>query len=215
MESALCASCAFAWRELALLRGWARRAAKDDKEYQTHPRTADGAFVFGFVPSETVFAVNGKGKGKQVEVIDVDVEKEGVSTLLGPAARALGRYHGRGEEEACRRKVWGLRCGHLIDGKCFEELRKPVEEEDPDSGALDAIEERLPSPEPDGKGKGRRRQRLLRKSKSSRTISSTTISPTTSARACGLVLRALARLHAGRLRDRGPPFLPPPEDGPR
>lgn len=138
-----------------------------------------------------------------------------MSTLLGPAARALGRYHGRGEEEACRRKVWGLRCGHLIDGKCFEELRKPVEEEDPDSGALDAIEERLPSPEPDGKGKGRRRQRLLRKSKSSRTISSTTISPTTSARACGLVLRALARLHAGRLRDRGPPFLPPPEDGPR
>jgi hypothetical protein len=154
MESALCASCAFAWRELALLRGWVRRAAKDDKEYQTHPRTADGAFVFGFVPSETVFAVNGKGKGKQVEVIDVDVEKEGVSTLLGPAARALGRYHGRGEEEACRRKVWGLRCGHLIDGKWFEELRKPVEVEDPDSGALDATE-RPPSPEPEDNGKGK------------------------------------------------------------
>jgi hypothetical protein len=152
----------FARRELALLRGWAGGAAKDDEDYKkewTHPGTADGGFVFDFAPSEIVPAVNGKGKGKEV-VIDVDAEKEGVSTLLVCArcldpllVRSDGITDG-GEEEARRRKVWGLRCGHLIDGKCFEELRKPVEVEDPDSGALDA-RERPPSPEPEGKGKGK------------------------------------------------------------
>lgn len=96
----------------------------------------------------------------------------------------------------------------------------PRERHDPPMGfggaliRLDAIEERLPSPEPDGKGKGRRRQRLLRKSKSSRTISSTTIPPTISARACGLVLRVLAPPPCRASSRSRSPFLPPQETGP-
>ncbi|KAJ7503354.1 hypothetical protein B0H11DRAFT_2222637 [Mycena galericulata] len=156
----------FARRELALMRGWVGGAGMVDEDYKkewTHPGTADGGFVFDFAPSEIVPAVSGKGKGKEV-VIDVDAEKEGVSTLLVCArcldpllVRSDGITDG-GEDEARRRKVWGLRCGHLIDGKCFEELRKPVEDE-PAPGEPSAPDEREPSPEPKGKGKGKGKAR--------------------------------------------------------
>ena len=29
------------------------------------------------------------------------------------------------EEERSRRRLWGLRCGHMLDGKCIDELMKP------------------------------------------------------------------------------------------
>ncbi|TFK73294.1 hypothetical protein BDN72DRAFT_834984 [Pluteus cervinus] len=31
------------------------------------------------------------------------------------------------EKEQHTRRVWGLRCGHMIDGKCLEEISRPVE----------------------------------------------------------------------------------------
>ncbi|KAJ6524291.1 hypothetical protein DFH09DRAFT_1418871 [Mycena vulgaris] len=154
---------AFARRELALLRGWTGGAAKDDEDYRkewTHPGSAEAGYVFDFAPSEIVPLVTGKGKGKEV-VIDVDAEKDSVSTLLVCAkcldpllVRSDGITEG-GEVEVRRRKVWGLRCGHLIDGKCYEELRRPVEDEEaapaskPDDDDIDA------PPDPKGKGKGK------------------------------------------------------------
>lgn len=45
-----------------------------------------------------------------------------------------------GPDEEHRRRVWGLRCGHLIDGKCLEELSRP-----PDTATADIR----------GKGKGK------------------------------------------------------------
>ncbi|KAJ7032131.1 hypothetical protein C8F04DRAFT_668562 [Mycena alexandri] len=126
-----------------------RRVAEEEENYKpewTHPVKAEAGFVFDFAPpSEIVIPSTpppaGKGKGKAKEVvIDVDAEvdaeaqrkeRESVSTLLVCArcldpllVRADGVVEG-GEAEVKRRKVWGLRCGHLIDGKCCEELRKP------------------------------------------------------------------------------------------
>ncbi|KAJ6492423.1 hypothetical protein C8R47DRAFT_1319291 [Mycena vitilis] len=155
---------AYARREMALLRGWARRgpAPREEEDYKpeyTHAGPAEGGYVYDFAPSEIVPVAEGKGKGKEV-VIDVDAEreKEGVSTLLVCArcldpllVRSDGITDG-GEEEARRRKVWGLRCGHLIDGKCFEELRKPVEEVDGDDERPASPD---PEPEPELKGKGK------------------------------------------------------------
>ncbi|KAJ7284357.1 hypothetical protein C8J57DRAFT_1708862 [Mycena rebaudengoi] len=163
----------FAQRELALLRGYGAggREQEDYKAEWTHPGKPDPGFVFDFAPAEIVPAVKGKGKGKEV-VIDVDAEKEkeGVSTLLVCAQcldplllRADGITEG-GEDEVRRRKVWGLRCGHLIDGKCFEELRRPVEDPVP--------EEDTPAVEADtststdasgskGKGKGKGKARAV------------------------------------------------------
>ncbi|KAJ6615825.1 hypothetical protein B0H10DRAFT_39693 [Mycena sp. CBHHK59/15] len=160
----------FARRELALLRGWAGGRTQEQEDYKkewTHPGNPDPGFVFDFAPSEIVPPVKGKGKGKEV-VIDVDAEKEkeGVSTLLVCArcldpllVRADGVISG-GEEEARRRKVWGLRCGHLIDGKCFEVLRKPLEPAAPDgedeANADTSGELKLDvAGDPKGKGKGK------------------------------------------------------------
>ncbi|KAJ7470965.1 hypothetical protein FB451DRAFT_1472761 [Mycena latifolia] len=148
----------FARRELAFLRGWTG-GAQEEEDYRpewTHPGPAEAGYVFDFAPSEIVPAVSGKGKGKEV-VIDVDAEKENVSTLL-VCARCLdpllvgsdGIAEG-GEEEVRRRKVWGLRCGHLIDGKCYEELRKPVEDE---AAAPAAAPDDVEAPS-DRKGKGK------------------------------------------------------------
>ncbi|KAJ7190778.1 hypothetical protein GGX14DRAFT_482610 [Mycena pura] len=145
----------FARREVALLRRWAGGATKDDEDYKkewTHPGTPEAGFVFDFAPSEILPAVNGKGKGKEV-VIDVDADKEGVSTLLVCARcldplllRSEGITEG-GEEEARKRKVWALRCGHLIDGKCLDGLYKPLDDTNAPA-ALDVSDSK-------GKGKGK------------------------------------------------------------
>ncbi|KAJ7183574.1 hypothetical protein C8R46DRAFT_516911 [Mycena filopes] len=124
--------------------GRARGEAEEDyKPEWTHPGKPESGFVFDFSPPNDIVIPptpppSGKGKGKAKEVvIDVDAEdaakkeREAVSTLLVCArcldpllVRADGVVEG-GEAEVKRRKVWGLRCGHLIDGKCFEELSKP------------------------------------------------------------------------------------------
>ncbi|KAJ6477644.1 hypothetical protein C8R45DRAFT_1007552 [Mycena sanguinolenta] len=173
----------FARRELALLRGWrggfglgVGTGVDEEESYRqewTHPASADAGFVFDFAPSEIIVpeagAGNGKGKGKEV-VIDAEKEKEGVSTLLVCArcldpllVRADGDTDG-GEAEARKRRVWGLRCGHVIDGKCLEELRRPVEEDaDAEAAPAETTDERAASPEPQskhaGKGKGKAKAR--------------------------------------------------------
>jgi hypothetical protein len=120
-----------------------------------------------------------------------------------------------GEEEARRRKVWGLRCGHLIDGKCFEELRKPVEVEDPDSGALDATE-RPPSPEPEDNGKGKAKAPELAEEEQEQqddlfdNDTTNNIRSRLRSRASGSGAPSIWRVPS-RSQSR---FLPPPEDGP-
>ncbi|KAJ7692078.1 hypothetical protein B0H17DRAFT_1330855 [Mycena rosella] len=155
----------FARREIALLRGWAGGAPKDEEAYRaewTHPGAPEAGYVWDFAPSESEIVVpKGKGKGKEV-AIDVDAERENVCTLLVCAKcldpllmRADGITEG-GEEEVRRRKVWGLRCGHMIDGKCYEALRKPEEEGKPDT--LDAPAVAEPTGKGNGKGKAKARE---------------------------------------------------------
>nr|GAT50215.1 predicted protein [Mycena chlorophos] len=123
------------------------------KQEYTHPTRAEPGFVFDFEPSEIVPASEtGKGKGKQV-VIDVDAldtSSNGKVDALLVCARCLGQLDLRSdtdsEEERRKRRLWGLRCGHVLDGKCVEELWKPHEEEE-----ADPVEE----PAVKGKGKGK------------------------------------------------------------
>ncbi|KAJ3711323.1 hypothetical protein C8R42DRAFT_689323 [Lentinula raphanica] len=70
--------------------------------------------------------------------------------LLGEGASAIalemaaaGASAAQVESERKARKIWGLRCGHLIDGKCLEALAYPI-------GALDAQKQDVK-----GKGKGK------------------------------------------------------------
>ncbi|KAF7312103.1 hypothetical protein MIND_00222600 [Mycena indigotica] len=108
------------------------------KQAYTHPARAEPGFVFDFEPSEIVPASEtSKGKGKQV-VIDVDAlesSSKGKLDALLVCARCLDPLFLRsdgvvdgGEEETRRRRLWGLRCGHVLDGKCIEELWRPSTE---------------------------------------------------------------------------------------
>ncbi|KAF7327450.1 Peptidase A1 domain-containing protein [Mycena kentingensis (nom. inval.)] len=103
------------------------------KQEYTHPPRAEGGFVFDFEPSQIVPApASGKGKGKEV-VIDVDeADKNRVDALL-VCAHCFDPLFLRsnvegGEEEEKRRRLWGLRCGHVFDGKCLEKLWQPADE---------------------------------------------------------------------------------------
>ncbi|KAJ7314628.1 hypothetical protein DFH08DRAFT_1041250 [Mycena albidolilacea] len=159
--------------------GWGRGGAGDGEEESyrrewTHPPAPDAGFVFDFAPPNEALAASpqpkGKGKAKEV-VIDVDAEVElkqeekgEMSTILvcvrclDPLLVRSDGVPDRGEE---RRKVWGLRCGHLIDGKCYEELRRPpVSVEDAESGgALDTSADLEVEAESQGKGKGKGKAR--------------------------------------------------------
>ncbi|KAJ7056623.1 hypothetical protein C8F01DRAFT_1154334 [Mycena amicta] len=141
------------------IRGEGQEVAEEAyKQQYTHPAHAEPGFVFDFEPSEIVPASDtGKGKGKQV-VIDVDAlessdGKNRVDALLVCARcldplflRSEGVVDG-GEEERKRRRLWGLRCGHILDGKCVEELWKPpIEAEAAPSTTNEDIQ-------PKGKGK--------------------------------------------------------------
>ena len=45
------------------------------------------------------------------------------------------------------KRLWGLRCGHILDGKCVRELMRPADAQEEDNAR--------PSMETDGKGKGK------------------------------------------------------------
>ncbi len=88
-------------------------------------------------PPASGFTHNFESPSPSVTVIDVDEEpgpsgkpsitSENVNTLV--CARCLDPLVLGGsnmtEDERTHRRLWGLRCGHMLDGKCIAELMKP------------------------------------------------------------------------------------------
>ena len=109
-----------------------RRSTHEYRVAYTHPYPPPPGFTHDFEsPSPTV------------SVIDVDEEpgsstkasgssspsknNESLNTLvcarcLDPLVLGGGNMS---EDERSRRRLWGLRCGHMLDGKCITELMKP------------------------------------------------------------------------------------------
>ncbi|PCH42365.1 hypothetical protein WOLCODRAFT_163730 [Wolfiporia cocos MD-104 SS10] len=124
------------------------------KTSYTHPEPPAPGFTHDFAPAD---ATSGSGSGSpEVIVIDDDDDapaQSGSSAVTGPShvveatmtlvcARCLDTLvmstnSTLSEEERRRRRVWALRCGHMLDGKCVEEIMRPapppvpVTEEDP------------------------------------------------------------------------------------
>ena len=110
-----------------------RRTTHEYRGAYTHPYPPVPGFAHDF-ESESPSAVS---------VIDVDEEpgpstkasgssspsknNENFNTLV--CARCLDPLvlggSNMSEDERSRRRLWGLRCGHMLDGKCIDELMKP------------------------------------------------------------------------------------------
>jgi hypothetical protein len=109
-----------------------RRTTHEYRVAHTHP-----------YPPAPGFAHDFESPSPSVNVIDVDEEpspstkasgssspsknNENFNTLV--CARCLDPLvlggSNMSEDERSRRRLWGLRCGHMLDGKCIDELMKP------------------------------------------------------------------------------------------
>jgi hypothetical protein len=109
-----------------------RRMTNEYRDAYTHP-----------YPPAPGFTQNIESPSPSVGVIDVDDEPGPSTKTSGPSspsknnenlntlvcARCLDPLVLSGgsmsEEERIRCRLWGLRCGHMLDGKCITELMKP------------------------------------------------------------------------------------------
>ncbi|TFY80652.1 hypothetical protein EWM64_g3360 [Hericium alpestre] len=137
--------------------GALRRLHPEYKTIYTHPQPAAPGFTYDFAPSNL--------QPSAPEVISLEDDETGPSSSAAASASAsssssdvstsivcahcldplvLGAT-GSAEDQA-QRKLWGLRCGHLLDGKCVQKLMQPPPE--PQAGLEEGV---------DLKGKGKER----------------------------------------------------------
>ncbi|KAG1738426.1 uncharacterized protein EDB91DRAFT_1249340 [Suillus paluster] len=155
----------------ALMRGDLRRfnslGRPSEPDYQTeytHPTNPASGFTHDFELSSITSA----------PVIDIDSpgSSSSSSSRHGETMLACAWCHDPlilgatdvGEDRA-KRRLWGLRCGHVLDGKCVEELMKPIPVITPDSletndvkgkgKAKEVDDPKLPSTYPTGSSKGK------------------------------------------------------------
>jgi hypothetical protein len=111
-------------------RAQSRRTTHEYRVTYTHPCPPPAGFTHDF-------------ESPSVTIIDVDEEPGPSTTALGSSspiennenvntlvcARCLDPLVFGGssmsEDERSRRRLWSLRCGHMLDGKCIAELTKP------------------------------------------------------------------------------------------
>ncbi|KAF5359150.1 hypothetical protein D9756_002982 [Leucocoprinus leucothites] len=119
------------------------------KEY-THPRPPEPGFTFDFAPKSPVEVIDVTSpvmttKSAPIVIDDDEPVLDGAdagpsSTKLHPETPSKTNTHtlvcanclgplvlgsNLTPEDQKHRRIWGLRCGHLIDGKCFQEIGTP------------------------------------------------------------------------------------------
>jgi len=109
-----------------------RRTTNEYRVAYTHPHTPVPGFTHDFEPPSP-----------SVSIIDVDEEPGPSTKASGSSSPGKNNENGNtlvcarcldplvlggsnmSEDERSRRRLWGLRCGHILDGKCVDELMKP------------------------------------------------------------------------------------------
>lgn len=132
---------ALAFSELAAAEAGPLNSGDDRAQTQRTPHEYRVAYTHPYPPAPG-FTHNFESPSPSVDVIDVDEEpcpskkasgsfspkcNENLNTLV--CARCLDPLvlggSNMSENERVRRRLWGLRCGHMLDGKCIAELMKP------------------------------------------------------------------------------------------
>jgi hypothetical protein len=165
----------YVWQEILFRergRGRGRNPVEDYKPEYTHPGKAESGFTFDFAPSspteDSSSPPDTKGKATaapvviDLEAMDIESNTSGAgpskvpSSPSGPlslhtllvCAKCLDPLvlgAGLVGSEARTKKVWALRCGHLIDGKCLDLVGAPDKENGEQQKEIDD----------GGKGKGK------------------------------------------------------------
>ncbi|KAF8240627.1 hypothetical protein L208DRAFT_1456098 [Tricholoma matsutake] len=139
----------YVWQEI-LFRGRRHGRREDDyKPEYTHPGKPESGFTFDFAPSSPAEAssssLDTKGAAPIVidlEAMDMETDTPGTGPSIMPSSSSgpsglhtllvcakcldpLVLGAGLVGDEARTQKVWALRCGHLIDGKCLDLVGVP------------------------------------------------------------------------------------------
>ncbi|KAH9850285.1 hypothetical protein C2E23DRAFT_735225 [Lenzites betulinus] len=142
------------------------------KPEYTHPDKTVPGFTHDFAPSEEPSSqTSSSSSPRGVIVLDEDEAGPSSGSASGsssaPAvettlvcARCLDPFilapaDGSSEEEVKTRRVWAMRCGHMLDGKCVAELMSPADASVETPPAKPFEETRADSR---GKGKGKARE---------------------------------------------------------
>jgi len=104
-----------------------RQAESDYKPDYTHPDRPLPGFTHDFSPSPSSSPVTEEAdisparyaSGSGTRVCQVTLVCAACRDPLVAGASDVG-------EDRAKRKLWGLRCGHLLDGKCIEKLMEPT-----------------------------------------------------------------------------------------
>ena len=134
------------------------------KPEYTHPDKAGPGFTVDFSPADST---SGGASSSAIVLDDDDAGPSHAACSSGAASAVettlvcarcldplvLAAPEGASEEEQKRCRVWALRCGHMLDGKCVMEFITPPPLPAPE-------EEMLAEPEYTGKGKGKARAEL-------------------------------------------------------
>ncbi|KAI0368607.1 hypothetical protein BV20DRAFT_998283 [Pilatotrama ljubarskyi] len=140
------------------------------KPEYTHPHKLAPGFTFDFAAPDEPSTIHSSGTSSPDTVIVLDEDVAGPSSGASASSSAtavettlvcarcldplvLAPADGSSPEDAKMRRVWALRCGHMLDGKCVAELMvppdlpaAPVSIEPPDEAAASSDK---------GKGKAR------------------------------------------------------------
>ncbi|TFK33439.1 hypothetical protein BDQ12DRAFT_670246 [Crucibulum laeve] len=123
------------------------REAREGVQYRpayTHPKPAEPGFTFDFAPPEPGAGGGGTETGRVFPATSKDdpivIDDDDAPAAAGDSSTSaqltttlvcarcqdpLVLSGSLNPEDAKARRVWGLRCGHLIDGKCLEDLGEP------------------------------------------------------------------------------------------
>ncbi|KAF9007448.1 hypothetical protein BDQ17DRAFT_1422823 [Cyathus striatus] len=128
-----------------------RSRRSEEEEYQTrftHPKPPEPGFTFDFAPREE--EDSGADDGVAAPAKAEAKASRSLSTTL-VCARCMDPLvlGAKLTEEESRRKIWALRCGHLIDEKCLDEIGVPP------ITFMDLLLDDSPKPDRKGKGKAR------------------------------------------------------------
>lgn len=160
----------------------ARAKKMEYKPVFTHPGKMPADFTHDFAPSDqresppqsTSENVNAAGPSSAASSSSSSAS---VDTILVCAQCLDPLVIGGGPEtSAMGGRLWALRCGHILDGKCVEKLMKPEEEpvEQPPAPEPVPEEEHIKTPPKRNKGKGKAKELdLLEDPASTRTVALT------------------------------------------